>query len=249
MKKERVRNKQNKWIFRLGGFEATYWAKRCLAEVFQELLEQQVGPVLNQHWERFRLVSGVRVRDNSGHDIPIAGIVASDRGIFIGVSPYAIGLDESKPLPKENPAWPFAESVSQHCGIPLECFLAALIVPKESCVSDLGLPFWALRESNLSTVMLNARASKAPDWQAKRQEIIRRLETLPMSSKGAEKNALVHFTAAIPEWEDGAALLAKVDEPSNKLIQFARRAEEELARAGVSSVAANIRAWLEKIGA
>ena len=175
---------------KFGDFEATYWAKRGLAEVSQELLEQQIAPTLNQHWESFRLVSGVRVRDKKGRDVPIAGLVASDRGIFIGVTPYAIGLDESAPLPKENPAWPFAESVSQHCGIPLEYFLAALIIPKESCVSDLGLPFWALRESNLSTVMLNARASKSPDWQAKRQKIIRRLETLPMSSKGAEKSLL-----------------------------------------------------------
>jgi len=236
-------------IVKFGDYEATYWANWCLAYVFSMLLEQRVASVLSNHWTRFRLVSGILIQDRSGREVPIGGLIASDQGIFLGVTPYAIGLGESDPLPKENPAWPFAQSVSEHCGLPLEWFLAALVVPEKFCHLGHKLPFWAVCESQLDAAMLNARASRTPDWQGKRQDIIRKLETLPMSSNGAEKNALVHFTAAIPEWEDGAALLAKIDKPSNELIQFARRAEKELARAGVSSVAANVRAWLEKMGA
>ncbi|MBR6821911.1 MAG: MFS transporter [Clostridia bacterium] len=48
MKKVRVRNKQNKWIFRLGGFEATYWAAYSAAmfrTVFLENLGYSVSEV------------------------------------------------------------------------------------------------------------------------------------------------------------------------------------------------------------
>ena len=223
-------------------------ASTAAAEVLPEVLAERVGDKLGKYWQDFRIIHGVQIRDDGGRLVPLAGLVASNRAIFVGVSLESLPANIRNSLPSDNPAESFAQSISNHCGIPLECFLPALVVPETYCVPGAELPSWAVRESNLADAMLKEKAEKVPDWLGKRQDIIRKLETLPMSSEGAEKNALIHFKADEPEWEYGAALLEKVEKPSSQLIQLARRAAGELDQAGKSSVADNVRKWLEKKG-
>ncbi len=223
-------------------------ASTAAAEVLPEVLAERVGDKLGKYWQDFRIIHGVQIRDDGGRLVPLAGLVASNRAIFVGVSLESLPANIRNSLPSDNPAKSFAQSISNHCGIPLECFLRALVVPETFCDPDATLPSWAVHESNLADAMLKEKAEVAPDWQGKRQDIIRKLETLPMSSEGAEKNALIHFKADEPEWEYGAALLEKVEKPSSQLIQLARRAAGELDQAGKSSVADNVRTWLEKKG-
>ena len=209
-----------------------------------EVLAEREGGKLD--WRQFRIIHGVRIRDASGRWVPLAGLVASNRGIFVGVFCDVLQLNIRNSLPNDNPAWPFALSISEHCGIPEGCFGAAVVVPETLRGSGVDFPFWAVQESHLTDVMLNASVVEPPDWLGNRQDIIRKLETLPMSSEGAEKNALMHFNAPVPEWEDGAELLEKVEQPSRQLIRLAEQAVEELERSGKSSIADNIRTWLVK---
>ena len=238
--------------------EAADLASTAAAEVLPDVLVEREGDKLGKYWQDFRIIHGVQIRDAVGQLVPLAGLVASNRAIFVGVSLESLPSNIRNSIPDDNhnlpdnnhnPAWPFAKSISQHCGIPEKCFLATLVVPDTFRGPDTKLPPWAVRESDLVDAMLNSKAEEAPDWLGKRQDIIRELEKLPMSSEGAEKNALIHFKADIPEWEDGAELLEKIEKPSHELIQLAQQAEDELEQAGKRSVADNVRKWLEKKGA
>jgi tetratricopeptide (TPR) repeat protein len=233
-----------KGVATYGDLGAVYWAKECLAEVSAELLLERIGPALGQDWEHFRLVYGARVRDSQGRDVPLAGPVASDLGVFIGVTPEGLRLDANAPLPAENPAWPFALSVSEHCGIPLDWFIAALVLPDSYPEPNGGLPFWAIRESNAATAMLGMKPTDRYLWDNERQDIIRRLETLPMSSKGAERNALLHFEAPVPEWGDGLELLKKINEPSEWFIARTAKVLDGLPVQNETPEATQVKNWL-----
>ena len=227
-----------------GDHGAVYWAKECLAKVSAELLQERIVPALGQDWTHFRLVSGVLVRNAQGTDVPLAGPIASDRGIFIGVTPEGLRRDANDSLPAENPAWPFAQSVSEHCGIPLDWFIAALVLPDSYPEPNGGLPFWAIRESNVASAMLNMPPTHRYFWDDDRQNIIRKLEMLPMSSKGAEKNALLHFEAPVPEWKDGMEMLEKIKEPSALFVARTQKALNKLTLQNMTPEATMVQNWL-----
>ena len=208
--------------------EDVFWAENGLANTSVELLLKRIALPLGQDWMHFRLVSGVHVCDAHGRDVPLAGPVASDRGVFIGVTPEGLRLDANAPLPDENPAWPFAKSVSEHCGIPTDWFIAALVLPDSFPEPAGGLPFWAIRESNAAAAMLGMKPTDRYRWDDERQDLVRRLETLPMSPEGAERNALLHFEAPVPEWRDGMELLQKITNPSESFVARTGKALEAL---------------------
>ena len=217
------------------------------AEVSSELLSARIKPALDSFWTSFREVAGVRIRDARGRDVPLAGLVASDRGIFVGLSLDGLRIGMADSLPDESPVPAFVSAVSEHCGLPMQWISGFVVVPDGFRIPGSGvLPPWAIRESDIAAGLLSVSPRSDLDWAHIFRDVIRKLETLPMSPAGAEKNALSHFEAPMPEWEDGAKLLAKVEAPSSRLVEFAQRAVVELDRAGNGTDAAAVFSWLNK---
>ena len=222
--------------------DAADLASKAASEVLPEVLAERVGRALKRYWQDFRIIHGVRVRDVNGREVPLAGLVASNRGIFVGVSIESLSSGIRDALPQDNPAWPFADAVAEHCGLPTEGVFGALVVPDDYPSPDGGFPFWVVREGDVAKDLRSA--SQRPDWERMREDVIRKLEKLPMTSAGAEANALLHFSAPVPEWEYGAVLLPKVEKPSPLLLASAQRAAVELKRDG-RGASANVFSWVD----
>ena len=209
-------------------------------------VEERVKEALGPYWQEFRIIHGVQILDADGQLVPLAGLIVSNRGIFVGVSVESLPSNIRNSLPSENPAWPFAVAVAERCGLPTESppLFGVLVIPDDYPSPSGGFPFWVIREKDVASKIRSL--DLCPDLEKNRQNLIRRLETrLPMSSVGAEANALIHFAAPIPEWEDGAALLPKVERPSARLLAFAQRAAVELERVG-NGAATDVFSWLDK---
>ncbi len=211
------------------------------------------GKALAQHldkwlpWQKFRLITGIQFKDNNGNVRMTGHVVGSQWGVFLIGYETSQNLAESRAatphLPSENEIEEFAALIADRCEVSREDVKYLFAIPGNLEMSN--LPNWALPEFGVIDYL--KRRMKKPDelnWEKNHREIIKALESLPMTHFGRESNILKHFKAGtLDEIEDGAALLAWADDPSEQLLDAAEEACKSLWRFGNGRAAEGVRAW------
>ena len=187
---------------------------------------QTLAKHLNEWLPRqdFRLVEGLEFRDSDGKVRMMGHVVGSPWGVFlIGCQD---GADIESVVETESLMREFADAIVARCEIiPPKLVHCLFAIPEES--SNPLHPDWVVVSAAgvLSQLKKCEKEVRVLDWEGFRRDITQGLESFPMTRWGREENILKHFRAKTPEeLEDGAKLLSKVDDPSEKLLDAAEKA-------------------------
>ena len=199
-------------------------------------------------WQDFRLVAGIEFRDGNDTICIIGHAVGSPWGVFlIGCQAGAdmeSGGEKDISIPEESLMREFAAAVAERCEILPGRVHYLFAIPEES--RKFRHPAWVVASEAgvLAHLKKYEKEVRVLDWGNSHREITQRLESFPMTRMGREANILKHFHAGTPEeLEDGAALLAWVDKPSDELLDAAEQAHIRLRNMGKERLSEGVKAW------
>ena len=180
-------------------------------------------------WESFRTVAGLEFSGNDGKVSLMAHAVGSPWGVFLigfddSISGYASRISAIRS--EETPQ----ESISrrlQKCGLREHLVRYLFAIPEDLLRERTNsFPRWVVSAADaVDKLNLFMNETHTVDWAKRHRDITKCLEELPMSHSGREANIIKHFNArTVDEAEDGAALLAWAEDPSETLLDAAEKA-------------------------
>ncbi len=211
---------------------------------FGEALAQHLDKRLS--WQKFRCVAGLKFQN--GNNLLTAHVVASSWGLFI------LGYEDlptkiaTKPdfQTLESHMRAFATIIAKRCHLNLQRIQHLFVLPDNMHGNPFDMiPEWVVSQTS-AVDFLNGFLQEIPiiDWEKNHRKITKDLESFPMTHSGRESNILKHFKAGtLEEIEDGAALLAWADNPSEQLLDASETACKALWRLGNGRAAEGVRAW------
>lgn len=198
--------------------------------------ERAFGETLIQHldqwlpWEYFRAAAGLEFSGNDGKVSLTAHAVGSPWGVFL------IGFNDSIPeyasdtevkIPAEEQMHACAEVTAKKCGLREHLVQYFFAVPEDLLRGRAkSFPQWVVSAADaVDKLKLFRNETTTVDWANRHRDITKCLEELSMSHSGREANIIKHFNArTVDEAEDGAALLAWAEDPSEALLDAAEKA-------------------------
>ncbi len=213
------------------------------------------GEKLIQHldqwlpWEYFRAVAGLEFSENGGKVSLTAHAVGSPWGVFLigfNDSISECTSDTEVKIPTDEQMQACAAVTAKKCGL-REHLVRYLFAVPEDLLRERANPFpqWVVSAAvAVDKLKLFENETHTVNWAKKHRDITKCLEELPMSHSGREANIIKHFNArTVDEAEDGAALLAWVDDPSEALLDAAEKVFHFLRKGGGGRVAEGVRSW------
>ena len=213
-------------------------------------------------WDEFRLVNGIEFRDDTGAVSMAGHVIGSRWGLFlVGYNEprrtHGRGRDcfvvpeageftgKGAKIPSEDLIRQFADFIENRCELPPRSVRFLFAVPDREARRP-GLPDWVVSEKEaLDRIRKYRMAIPVLDWDRHGRTITRSLELLPATQEGLEANVLKHFKAKTPaEVKDGAVLLARVEDPSDVLLDAAELAFLFLRENGDLHAAEGVRCWI-----
>ena len=198
-------------------------------------------------WQDFRLVAGIEFLSGDGDVRMICHAVGSPWGIFLVGFSDRTGRHVAKNAacrPSKKLLREFAYAIADKCEIRRSLVFPLFAIPAE--FNKPGLPDWVVVSESgvLNLLKRYEKEREVLNWKECCRDITRSLEALPLTCEGRERNILKHFNAGTAEeLEDGAALLAWVDDPSEKLLDAAEMARYRLLDIQAWRSVESIKSW------
>ena len=200
-------------------------------------------------WDSFCVVAGLEYRDSDGQVGLTAHVVESPWGVFIVGYNDVVSegtSDQDIQIPTKEQMAAFAESTAKHCGLPRRLVKYFFVVSEEMLGNrPKSFPVWGRDiESVVDELKCFLPLRHELNWGKEYRRIRKCLESLPTTHWGREANIIKHIKAkTVEEVEDGASLLAWVDNPSEELLDAAEKACYFLRENDGWRIAEGVRSW------
>lgn len=213
------------------------------------------GEKLIQHldqwlpWEYFRAVAGLEFSGKDGNVSLVAHAVGSPWGVFLigfNDSISECTSDTEVKIPTDEQMQACAAVTAKKCGLREHLVRYLFAVPEDLLRERANsFPEWVVSAVGaVDDLKLRMNETRTVDWANKHRDITKCLEKLPMSHSGREANIIKHFNArTVDEAEDGAALLAWAEDPSEALLDAAEKACLFLRENDRRGVAEGVLSW------